>query len=141
MMEWSAPDGSVHAHSFEDVLDSARASQRLRTAYSLDGEWLPHVLLQAHEQLLAIRKRQPGAGGLVIATDQDHARGIAQILQVRLGVRAVVATSADPEASSRISRFAARSEPRVEAVRLATRGAHIPPLVCGGIAATDHHAP
>jgi len=29
MMEWSAPDGSVHAHSFEDALDATRASQRL----------------------------------------------------------------------------------------------------------------
>src|SRR5260370_12923349 len=102
MMEWSAPDGSGPAHSFEDVLDSARASQRLRTAYSLDGEWLPHVLLQAHEQLLAIRKRQPGAGGLLIATDQDHALGIAHILQVRLGARAVAATPAAPHASTSI---------------------------------------
>lgn len=103
MMEWSAPDGNIYSHSFEDTLDSTRASQRLRTAYSLDGEWLPHVLRQAHEQLLAIRKRQPGAGGLVIATDQDHARGIVQSMQRRLGVRAVVATSDDPEASAHIS--------------------------------------
>src|SRR6266849_5470603 len=136
MMEWSAPDGSVHAHSFEDALDSARASQRLRTAYSLDGEWLPHVLRQAHEQLLAIRKRQPGAGGLVIATDQDHARGIAQILQVRLGVRAVVATSDDPEASNLISRFAAGSEPWIVAVRMVSEGVDIPRLRVGVFATT-----
>src|SRR5205823_4973886 len=129
-------DGSVHAHSFEDTLDSARASQRLRTAYSLEGEWLPHVLRQAHVQLLAIRKRQPGAGGLVIATDQDHARGIAQILQVRLGVRAVVATSDDPEASNRISRFAAGNEPWIVAVRMVSEGVDIPRLRVGVFATT-----
>ena len=55
MMEWTAPDGSFHSHSFDDPLDAARAGQRLRTAYSLEGEWLPHVLRQAHDQLLAIR--------------------------------------------------------------------------------------
>ncbi len=80
MMEWSAPDGSLHAHSFDDPLDAARAGQRLRTAYSVDGEWLPHVLRQAHERLLEIRRRQPNAGGLVIATDQEHAKGIARLL-------------------------------------------------------------
>lgn len=32
LMEWSAPDGSLHAHSFEDRLDAARSGQRLRTA-------------------------------------------------------------------------------------------------------------
>src|SRR5207244_1470844 len=136
MMEWSAPDGIVHAHSCEDARDAARASQRLRTAYSLDGEWLPHVLRQAHVQLLAIRKRQPGAGGLVIATDQDHARGIAQILQVRLGVRAVVATSDDPEASNRISRFAAGNEPWIVAVRMVSEGVDIPRLRVGVFATT-----
>ena len=136
MMEWSAPDGSVHAHSFEDALDATRASQRLRTAYSLEGEWLPHVLRQAHEQLLAIRKPQPGAGGLVIATDQDHARGIAQILQSRLGIRAVVATSDDPEASARISRFAAGSDPWIVAVRMVSEGVDIPRLRVGVFATT-----
>jgi superfamily II DNA or RNA helicase len=135
-MEWSAPDGSVHAHSFEDALDATRASQRLRTAYSLDGEWLPHVLRQAHEQLLAIRRRQPGAGGLVIATDQDHARGIVAILQRRLGVRAVVATSDDPEASGHISRFAAGSDPWIVAVRMVSEGVDIPRLRVGVFATT-----
>ncbi len=48
-MEWSAPDGTVHEASFDDALDQARASQRLRTALSLEGEWLPTVLRSAHD--------------------------------------------------------------------------------------------
>jgi superfamily II DNA or RNA helicase len=136
MMEWSAPDGSVHAHSFEDPLDAARSSQRLRTAYSLDGEWLPHVLRQAHEQLLAIRRRQPAAGGLVIATDQDHARGIVAILRDRLRIKAVVATSDDPDASRHITRFAAGTDPWIVAVRMVSEGVDIPRLRVGVFATT-----
>lgn len=136
MMEWSAPDGSVHAHSFEDALDAARASQRLRTAYSLEGEWLPHVLRQAHGQLLEIRKRQPAAGGLVIATDQDHAKGIAALLRDRLRIRAVVATSDDPEASAHISRFTTGTDPWIVAVRMVSEGVDIPRLRVGVFATT-----
>lgn len=135
-MEWAAPAGSLHSHSFDDPLDAARAGQRLRTAYSLDGEWLPHVLRQAHDQLLAIRARQPDAGGLVIATDQDHAKGIARLFRDRLGVRAVVATSDDPEASSHISRFVASTDPWIVAVRMVSEGVDIPRLRVGVFATT-----
>ncbi|HLF40567.1 MAG TPA: DEAD/DEAH box helicase [Acidimicrobiia bacterium] len=136
MMEWTAPDGTLHAHSFEDPLDAARAGQRLRTAYSLEGEWLPHVLRQAHERLLAIRARQPDAGGLVIATDQDHAKGIARLLRDRLRVKAVVATSDDPEASARIARFAEGTDPWIVAVRMVSEGVDIPRLRVGVFATT-----
>ncbi len=135
-MEWSAPDGSLQAHSFDDPLDAARAGQRLRTAYSVEGEWLPHVLRQAHEQLLVIRRRQPDAGGLVIATDQEHARGIVRLLRDRLGVRAVVATSDDPDASARISRFGTGADPWIVAVRMVAEGVDIPRLRVGVFATT-----
>jgi len=136
MMEWSAPDGSLHAHCFDDAVGPALAGQRLRTAYSLDGEWLPHVLSQAHTQLLAIRERQPDAGGLVIATDQDHAKGIARLLRDRVGVRAVVVTSDDPEASSHISRYVTARDPWIVAVRMVSEGVDIPRLRVGVFATT-----
>jgi len=136
MMEWSAPDGSVHAHGFEDPLDAAQAGHRLRTAYSVGGEWLPHVLRQAHEQLLAIRQRQPEAGGLVIATDQEHAKAISALMADRLGVRAVVATSDDPDASAAIARFATGTDPWIVAVRMVSEGVDIPRLRVGVFATT-----
>ena len=136
MMEWSAPDGSLHSHSFGDALDAARASQRLRTAYSLDGEWLPHVLRQAHGQLQSIRRHHAAAGGLVIATDQDHARGIARLMRERLKVSPVVATSDDPEASQHISRFAAGADAWIVAVRMVSEGVDIPRLRVGVFATT-----
>src|SRR5690606_23564853 len=66
-MEWIAPDGTAQSAAFDDPLDRARAAQRLRTALSLDGEWLPTVLVQADERLRALRRSHPEAGGLVIA--------------------------------------------------------------------------
>jgi len=135
-MEWTAADGTRHAHTFADRLDPARAGQRLRTALSLEGEWLPEVLRQGHRQLAQLRESQPDAGGLVIASDQDHARGIAVLLRVHAGVEAVVATSDDPTASARIARFAAGAEPWIVAVRMVSEGVDIPRLRVGVFATT-----
>ena len=135
-MEWIAPDGSAQAAAFDDPLDRARAAQRLRTALSLDGEWLATVLLQADERLRALRRTQPDAGGLVIAADQDHAQGIADLLRYRCGTRAVVAVSDDPLSSTRIARFAASSDPWIVAVRMVSEGVDIPRLRVGVYATT-----
>ena len=136
LMEWSAPDGETHTHSFEDPLGRSLASQRLRTALSAEGEWLPTVLRQAHQQLGVIRKTQPNAAGLVIATDQDHARAIAQILRDRFRVKATVALSDDPDASDRIAEFAAGKSPWIVAVRMVSEGVDIPRLRVGVFATT-----
>lgn len=130
-MEWTAPDGSMHRATFEDPLDRQLANQRLRTALSAEGEWLAAVLGQAHRELLAARQRQPDAGGLVIAMDQDHARAIAALMQTRLGTRVVVATSDDPEASQRIARFSRSDVPWIVAVRMVSEGVDIPRLRVG----------
>lgn len=135
-MEWIAPDGTAQAAAFDDPLDRARAAQRLRTALSLEGEWLATVLLQANERLGALRRRQPDAGGLVIAANQDHAQGIADVLRYRCGVRAAVAVSDDPRSSTRIARFAATSDPWIVAVRMVSEGVDIPRLRVGVYATT-----
>ena len=135
-MEWVAPDGAMRSHTFTDPIDRAGAGQRLRTALSVEGEWLPTVLTNAHAKLLEIRQRQPNAGGLVIATDQEHARGIAGLLRERCRARAAVATSDDPQASDRIARFAASGEPWIVAVRMVSEGVDIPRLRVGVYATT-----
>ena len=58
-MEWVAPDGREMAASFDDALDAARSAQRLRTALSLDGQWLPTVLRSAHDRLDRAARRRP----------------------------------------------------------------------------------
>ena len=135
-MEWISPDGTLRSASFDDPLEASLASQRLRTALSIDGEWLPRVLSEANDRLSHIRERQPDAAGLVIATDQDHARGIAELLSRRHGLRAVVATSDDPEASRRIARFRDGTEPWIVAVRMVSEGVDLPRVRVGVFATT-----
>ena len=130
-MEWSAPDGSLHSHTFSDTLDRTRASQRLRTALSVEGEWLPSVLAQAHGRLTMIRRHHRDAGGLVIAMDQEHAHGLAALMLRHLGVEPVVATSEDPAASNKITAFAQGAQPWIVAVRMVSEGVDIPRLRVG----------
>jgi len=135
-MEWIGPDGSVQSASFDDALDPRLASQRLRTALDASGEWMPDALARAHAQLAEVRQTHPEAGGLVIAMDRDHARGIAKLIRDRLGVKAVVVTSDDPTASKRISDFASGRDPWLVAVRMVSEGVDIPRLRVGVFATT-----
>jgi superfamily II DNA or RNA helicase len=130
-MEWTAPDGQDYSATFDDPLARELSNQRLRTALNAEGEWLPEVLEQAHTQLMHLRAGDPAAGGLVIAMDQDHARGIARIFHERMGVAAAVATSDDPAASRRIGEFADSRAPWIVAVRMVSEGVDIPRLRVG----------
>ncbi len=139
VMEWSAPDGNVISANFHDELARDQMAQRLRAALSLDGDWLPAVLRQAHDRLMAIRSAPNGqrdAGGLVIASDQAHAQGIAQLIRNRFGVPADVVVSDDPTASDRIARFASTDAPWLVAVRMVSEGVDIPRLRVGVYATT-----
>ncbi|MDA8391829.1 MAG: DEAD/DEAH box helicase [Actinomycetota bacterium] len=135
-MEWTAPDGATYKAGFGDALDEVRSNQRLRTALSLDGDWLPSVLAAAHRKLTQLRRDQPDAGGLVIAVDQEHAQAVARRMRADLGVSPVVATSDDPLASVRIERFAGSDEPWLIAVRMVSEGVDIPRLRVGVFATT-----
>lgn len=127
-MEWVSAAGDVVAATFEDELPRELANQRLRTALSLEGEWLPTVLDQSHDRLLDLRRQQPDAGGLIIAIDQEHAVGIADLMERRTGSRPVVAVSDDPGASAKIAAFAATDSPWIVAVRMVSEGVDIPRL-------------
>jgi len=130
-MEWTAPGGLEYAATFDDPLTRELANQRLRTALDAEGDWLAAVIEQAHAQLSHLRTRDPRAAGLVIAMDQEHARNIAGIMQERLGVTAVVATSDEPSASEKISAFARGTPPWIVAVRMVSEGVDIPRLRVG----------
>jgi superfamily II DNA or RNA helicase len=127
-MEWSSPSGDVVRASFADELTRDQVSARLRTALSLDGDWLPQVLDQADRRLRAIRAEQPDAGGLVIAMDVEHAHGIARMLRDRFRVPADVVVSDDPSASRTIAEFAANDRPWLVSVRMVSEGVDIPRL-------------
>ena len=130
-MEWTAPDGGEYEATFDDRLTRELASQRLRTALDVAGEWMPTVLAQAHAQLMHLRARDANAAGLVITMDQDHAKAIATVFEERLGVTPTIATSDDPTASEKISRFADGIAPWIVAVRMVSEGVDIPRLRVG----------
>jgi superfamily II DNA or RNA helicase len=117
--------------SFDEALDHQRANQRLRTALSLEGQWLGSVLTEAHTQLTALRRTHPDAAGLVIAMDQDHAQGIAKLMRQRFGVNPTIAVSDDPLASAKIARFSHGKDPWIVAVRMVSEGVDIPRLRVG----------
>ncbi|HEV8298803.1 MAG TPA: DEAD/DEAH box helicase family protein [Acidimicrobiales bacterium] len=135
-MEWRGADGEERAAGFNDDLTRDQWGARLRTALSLDGEWLPTVLSRAHERLIDVRRAHPGAGGLVVAIDHEHARGIARLLKRLHRVDAKVALSDDPRASHGIAQFAASDDPWIVAVRMISEGVDIPRLRVGVFATT-----
>lgn len=135
-MEWSTPSGDVLRASFGDELARDQVSARLRTALSLDGDWIATVLGQAHDRLRQIREDHPDAGGLVIAIDQEHAQAIARLLRNRLGTTADVVVSDDPSASKKIAEFATNDRPWLVAVRMVSEGVDIPRLRVGVYATT-----
>jgi superfamily II DNA or RNA helicase len=135
-MEWSATDGNIQSATFDDPLTRDLANQRLRTALSLEGEWLSAVLGEAVARLAEVRAVHPDAGGLVIATDQEHARGIAELLRERFRTTAVVVTSDDPGSSARIGAFAGSDTEWLVAVRMVSEGVDIPRLRVGVFATT-----
>ncbi len=135
-MEWSSSDGSVVSASFEDELTKSLSNQRLRAALSLDGDWLPTVLKKAHAELLKVRQNHKEAGGLVLATDKEHAHGIASWLRTNLQTTPVVVTSEDPKASEKIVAFSENATPWIVAVKMVSEGVDIPRLRVGVYATT-----
>jgi superfamily II DNA or RNA helicase len=135
-MEWSTPSGDVLRATFHDELARDQVSARLRTALSLEGDWIVNVLGQAHERLRTLRTTHPDAGGLVIATDQDHAHGIARLLRNRINTTAEVVVSDDPTASRKIAEFATNDRPWLVSVRMVSEGVDIPRLRVGVYATT-----
>ncbi len=135
-MEWTTAAGDTIVASFQDELAKDQRSMRLRTALSLEGEWMPSVIARADQQLRTIRQEQPDAGGLVIAMDQDHAQAIARVLRDRFRAPADVVVSDDPTASRKIAEFAANDRPWLVAVRMVSEGVDIPRLRVGVYATT-----
>lgn len=141
-MEWTTAAGDTLSASFQDELTKDQGAMRLRTALSLEGEWMPSVLAKAVDQLRTIRSSpieeggQPDAGGLVIATDQEHAQGIARLLRDRFQVPADVVVSDDPGASKRIEEFSRNDRPWMVSVRMVSEGVDIPRLRVGVFSTT-----
>ena len=127
-MEWMDASGALKEATFRDEVDRADWSARLRTALDTDGNWLPTVLNKAAERLERIRHTHANAGGLVIATDHEHAREIAARMATIVGTAPEVVLSDDPKASDKIESFANSDAPWIVAVRMISEGVDVPRL-------------
>ena len=130
-MEWLS-DGRLRSADFDLVLPAAEAARRLRTALSPEGEWMGEVLRDGDARLSEVRADgHPDAGGLVIASDQDHARAIAARLGSISGERPELVMSDEPGASRRIADFAASDRRWLVSVLMVSEGVDIPRLRVG----------
>ncbi len=130
-MEWVS-DGRLRSADFDLVLPAAEAARRLRTALSPEGEWMGEVLRDGDARLSEVRAAgHPDAGGLVIASDQDHARAIAARLAMIAGEQPEIVMSDEPGASRRIAEFAASDRRWLVSVLMVSEGVDIPRLRVG----------
>jgi superfamily II DNA or RNA helicase len=130
-MEWVS-DGRLRSADFDLVLPAAEAARRLRTALSPEGEWMGEVLRDGDARLSEVRADgHPDAGGLVIASNQDHAREIAARLGSIAGERPELVMSDEPDASRRIAEFASSGRRWLVSVLMVSEGVDIPRLRVG----------
>jgi len=130
-MEWLS-DGRLRSAGFDLALPAVEAARRLRTALGPEGEWMGEVLRDGDARLSEVRADgHPDAGGLVIASDQDHARAIATRLESVSGERPELVMSDEPGASRRIADFASSSRRWLVSVLMVSEGVDIPRLRVG----------
>jgi superfamily II DNA or RNA helicase len=130
-MEWMS-DGRRRRADFSVALPAAEAARRLRTALDPDGDWVEHVLRDAHAELAALRAGDhPEAGGLVVAIDKEHAERLAQRLARVTGEPPAIVTSDAADASKRIQRFAAGAGSWLVSVLMVSEGVDVPRLRVG----------
>lgn len=130
-MEWLS-DGRLRSADFDLVLPAVEAARRLRTALLPEGEWMGEVLRDGDARLSEVRADgHPDAGGLVIASDQDHARAIAARLESVSGEKPELVMSDEPGAGRRIADFAASDRRWLVSVLMVSEGVDIPRLRVG----------
>ncbi|HEX6870406.1 MAG TPA: DEAD/DEAH box helicase family protein [Micromonosporaceae bacterium] len=111
--------------------DDATRANALRSALLPDGPWMNSVLRAANAELTRQRESVPDAGGLVVAADQFKAARYRAALQEICGEEVAIAISDLPDASERISQYAASTSRWIVAVAMVSEGVDIPRLVVG----------
>ena len=104
-------------------------ARNLRRAIRLgDGGGIAlRLLLQARRRLETLRQGHPGAGGLVVARDIEHARSIGALLQEQ-GDRVHLVHSQDPDAATRLASFRAGEADWLVSIDMCAEGFDAPRL-------------
>ncbi|MBK5231380.1 MAG: DEAD/DEAH box helicase family protein [Thermoleophilia bacterium] len=130
-MEWES-DGKIRTADFDLVLPSNESARRLRTALDAGGDWMGEVLRDADRKLEEVRAGgHPDAGGLVIASDQNHARAISRRMGMICGEIPEIVMSDEPDGSRRIANFSAGDKRWLVSVLMVSEGVDIPRLRVG----------
>ncbi|WP_030484884.1 DEAD/DEAH box helicase [Nocardioides aequoreus] len=135
-VEWRTRAGDEVAARLGEPLTKDMTAQALRTALDPHGAWIPAVLQAADRRLTEVRRHVPDAGGLVIATDQEHARAYAARLAEVAGEKPTLVLSDEPSSSKRIQKFAEDGSRWMVAVRMVSEGVDVPRLAVGVYATT-----
>ncbi|AYY12131.1 DEAD/DEAH box helicase [Actinobacteria bacterium YIM 96077] len=130
-MRWRTRAGDEVAAQLGEPLTKDQTAQAWRTALDPEGDWIPAVLRSADTRLTEVRRHVPDAGGLVIATDQEHARAYGRLLARISGERPTIVLSDEPRASKKIAEFAKNHDRWMVAVRMVSEGVDIPRLAVG----------
>ncbi|MDO5535132.1 MAG: DEAD/DEAH box helicase [Propionibacteriaceae bacterium] len=130
-MRWRTKSGDEMATNLGEVTTKDITSQAWRTALDPKGEWIAAVLRAADRRLGEVRRHVPDAGGLVIATNQSHARAYARALESITGEKPTVVLSDDAGASARIDEFSSSEDRWMVAVRMVSEGVDVPRLAVG----------
>ena len=111
----------------EAGLSRADEDAAWRTALDPSGQWVRHVLAAMDDRITYLRAHgMPRAAGLVLASDQEAARGYAAAAADVLGYEPVVILSDDPGANARIATFDRGDARMAVAVRMISEGVDIP---------------
>ena len=139
-MRWRTRMGEEESAELGSEMLKETGQRAWRTALNPNGRWIPQVLQAADKRLTEVRRHMPDAGGLVIASDHEHAKAYADLLQHIAGEKPVVVLSDDPKAGAKISKFSEGSQRWLIAVRMVSEGVDIPRLAVG-VYATNTSTP
>lgn len=130
-MRWRTKSGETIGVNLGELLTKDVAAHAWRTALDPKGEWVQAVLAAGDRRLDEVRRHVPDAGGLVIATNQTHARAYARVLESMTGEKPTLVLSDDSGSSKRIEEFAAAESRWMVAVRMVSEGVDVPRLAVG----------
>lgn len=130
-LRWRTRAGDELAVNLGEPSTKEITAQAWRTALDPAGEWMSAVLAAADRRLSEVRRHIADAGGLVIATDQRHARAYARALEQVCGEKPTLVLSDDAGASRKIEAFSTGGDRWMVAVRMVSEGVDVPRLAVG----------
>ncbi|MFT3876178.1 MAG: DEAD/DEAH box helicase [Propioniciclava sp.] len=130
-MRWRTKSGDTIEANLGELTTKDVSQQAWRTALDPKGEWIAAVLRAADRRLTEVRRHVHDAGGLVIATNQTHARAYARLLESITGTKPTLVLSDDAGSSGRIDAFAESEDRWMVAVRMVSEGVDVPRLAVG----------